>query len=93
MDIEVVVVYVGALCWNSSPWGPEEYNLEAQCKIFKVQATGTPTYHCASKDEAKSNLYILNLETTVKQHTTILEHVSFAHTFLGTQSEGISLEM
>ena len=47
-----------------------------------------------SKDEAKSNLCILILETTVKQQcTTILEHVSFAHTFLDTQSEGISWEM
>jgi hypothetical protein len=94
MDIEVVVVYVGALCWNSSPWGPDEYNLEAQCKISKVQATGTSSYRCALKDAAKINLYILNLETTVKQqHATILEHVSFTHTFLDTQSEGISWEM
>ena len=88
------MVYVGALCWNS-PWGPDEYhNLEAKRKIFKVQATGTFSYQCALKDEAKSNFYILNLETIFKQqHTTIQEYVSFAHTFLGTQSEEIRWEM
>jgi len=93
MDIEVVVVYVGALCLKSSPSGPDEYNLEAQCKIFKVQATGISSYHCALRMKPKVT-YILNLETTVKQQcTTILEHVSFNHTFLDTQLEGISWEM
>ena len=35
MDTEVAVVCDGVLCLTSSPSGPHEYNLEAQCKIFK----------------------------------------------------------
>ena len=83
----MVVVCVCALCLKLSPSGPDEYNLEAQCKIFEVQATGTSSYHCALRTKPKVT-YILNLETTVKQQsTTILEHVSFAHTFQDTHSE------